>query len=205
MIPAERASGAHEHGPRRPGKRRQRFHLAAVLFAVHPAVSRREQRLRAVPVVWKGADAKTAHGRHRPSVDAYAPQRRLGRVHHRQRVVPPGARQQQRELVAAQARRRAAGAARRRKRGARRPQHVVAELVAECVVQCLEAIEVGHDQADRPRLARRRPDLLFDALVEGAEVQQPRQRVALRHVPQLVREAVYLGQAPLQDVGVPDP
>ncbi len=57
-------------------------------------------------------------------------------------------------------------------------QQLVAEGVPVAVVDLLEVVEVDHRERELGAVALRTRRLLFEALVEGATIAEPRQRVA---------------------------
>ena len=55
-------------------------------------------------------------------------------------------------------------------------------MVAERIVDLLEAIEIHHQDRDAPAVALRRPDRLLNPVVEERAVRELRERVVLRLV-----------------------
>ena len=86
------------------------------------------------------------------------------------------------ELVAAEAREQVGLAQRRRQRAGHALQQLVADPVAERVVDVLEAVEVDEQHADAAAAALRLRDRLRQPLVQQQPVGQAGQRVARRHV-----------------------
>ena len=84
-------------------------------------------------------------------------------------------------------------------RGGERPRHVLQQLVADAVAQrvvdVLEAVEVDEQHADAPPRPARLRDRLRQSLVQQQAVRQAGQRVARRHVLQ-----PFLGLDPRADV-----
>ena len=92
----------------------------------------------------------------------------------------PGAGQQQRELVAAEARDQPGVAHRLLQARAELGQQPVAGVVAERVVELLEAVEVDH--RDRERRVAVAPSSAVEPLVEQAAVREPGQLVGQRQL-----------------------
>ena len=86
------------------------------------------------------------------------------------------------EFVAAEAREQVGLAQRRRQRLGHALQQLVADPVAERVVDVLEAVEVDEQHADAAAAALRLRDRLRQPLVQQQAVRQAGQRVARRHV-----------------------
>ncbi len=105
------------------------------------------------------------------------------------------ARDHDHELVAAHARDRVALAHAHEDAARHRLQQAVAQLVAERVVDGLEAVEVEEEHGELRAVAVRLRDGLLDAVAQQHAVGQPRERVVVRHV----RDAL-LGELALGDV-----
>ena len=69
-------------------------------------------------------------------------------------------------------------------------QYVVADLVAERVVQLLESVDVDEGKRERPTMALRSLDLDAQPLLKDAVVDEPRQPIGLRVASQLVEIAI---------------
>ena len=92
-------------------------------------------------------------------------------------------RQNRRELLAAVARDEVARARQRlADLAGHAPQALVADLVAERVVEVLEVVDVDHDERERQPVAGRAPPLARQRLLEPAAVRDAGQRVDLREL-----------------------
>ena len=104
---------------------------------------------------------------------------------HRQRLVAVGAGQEHGELLAAEPRGDVGAARGLAQHVGEAPQHLVARLVAERVVDALEVVEVAHQQGAAVRAAQ----ALEDARLELAPIAQPGERVVLGQVAHVVELA----------------
>ena len=89
---------------------------------------------------------------------------------------------QHRELVAAHARERVAGREQRRETLGQLGQQLVAAIVAEPVVDDLEAVDAEPEHGDGAAVAGGERERVVDAVDEQRAVRQPRQRVVQRAV-----------------------
>ena len=112
----------------------------------------------------------------------------------RERPRLAGARKNERELLAPEPRRHVTGTARGPQDVGEAPQHVVARVVAERVVDALEVVEVEHQQRQLACRAER-VEVGVDALLEAAAVAQPGERVVGGEVTQAVELARGLDRA----------
>ncbi len=187
LVGAHRAADADEELARRPGERRQRFRLTAMLLAVHAAVGGGEERLHAVAVARERRDAEAAQCADRGPLEPVLAELRVDAVGDADGLFSAEPGEQQCELVAAQTRRGRTDGPGGGEDARGLAEHHVAELMTERVVQHLEVVEVGDDQADGPPLEACEVDLLLDERVEGAQVEQAGQRVLLGHLAQSCR------------------
>ena len=105
-----------------------------------------------------------------------------------------GAGEHERELLAAEPRRHVGRAAHGPQHVGEAPQHLVARVVAERVVDALEVVEVEHQQRQLAGGAER-VEVGVDARLEAAAVAQPGQRVVGGEVAQAVELARGLDRA----------
>ncbi len=110
-------------------------------------------------------------------------------------VVPLG--DQQHELVAPGARDSVPVAHARDETLAGDAQQPVADVVAEAVVDQLEVVEIDEGDAERALVTVRERELLVEPVLEQVAVGEPRQRVVVRLVLELVLVALELGDVVL--------
>ena len=108
---------------------------------------------------------------------ARSPSARPNALHHRGRHLGVGSGQGEHELVAPDAGAQVAAAELGGERGAEEAQRLVADRVAEAVVDGLEVIDVEGDHGHPVELAARAGELGVEALGERAVVREPRERV----------------------------
>ncbi len=118
---------------------------------------------------------------------------RVGHLDRLVEVVEIG--QQNGELVAAEPRHRVGGAQAARQAASHLAQHLVPALVAEGVVDLLEAVQVHEQEAQRLGGAAALQNPLFQPVVEQEPVRQAGEGVVQRLAPQLL-----LGQAALRNL-----
>ena len=155
---------------------------AARLRLVHRDVGALHQRLDVAAVLGVGrhADAEADVEPHAGDVERLA-ERAAHAVGDQERGVGVLARQQDGELVAAEPGDRGAERDPPLEPQADLLEHLVAVVVAERVVDLLEAVEVDQQQRD-PRVHVRGRDALLEALVEARAVRQAGERVVHREV-----------------------
>ena len=163
---------------------------AVVLGAVHGDVGVAHDRLGGVAAAVGDRDADRRVDEQGPVVD---------RDRHRDRVEQPlgdldrtalagQALAQHGELVSAHARERVARRDQRLQAPGELGEQLVAALVAERVVDDLEAIDVEHEHGDGAAVARGERERVVDAVDEQDAVRQPGQRVVQRTVLDLLLE-----------------
>src|SRR5436190_22488273 len=168
---------------------------AGALGVVHRDVGAREDVLvgRGVGVEIDHADARgAAHGLGADREDAVADEgdEVLGyALGGRAR----DARQDDRELVAADPRARVRAAHALGEPAADDPQQVVADLVAEAVVDLLEVVEVDVEQRGALRIAGAAADLAQELLLEAPAVPEAGERVVVREAVQVLLDPLALG------------
>ncbi len=157
---------------------------------VHRDVGLLEQRLGRQPVLGVARDAEARADAERVLLDHA---RLLDGVQHflrgQHRAVDVGQRQDDRELVAAEARH-GVGIAQHAADAPGHPlQDAIAGVMAQRVVDLLEAVQVEQQQRDGCSLAVGDPRRLLEAIVQERPVRQLGQRVVIRQVRQALLDA----------------
>ena len=157
---------------------------------VHRDVGLLQQRVGRRPVLGETGDAEAGAHAQRPILDDARPRDLVQDLLRRQqRAVDVGQRKDNRELVAAEPRNRVRVAQRGAQTRRHALQHAVAGMMAQRVVDLLEAVQVQEQQRQRRAFTVRDACRLIEAVVQERAVRQVGQRVVIRQMREVLFDA----------------